>query len=173
MGRALTAVLAQRDIRSGSAPDELWREWLWHCSEDGRTWEIVRNIGDLRMHFGVTVAQWDAFTGVVGNFNDDLRILAAFPRSGLIGGISQASFPDGSILSPVQATQPRKKDNRISVRTFGDRVPRHRSMAGPHYYKCGAIETKHHDGECEREGVENVVTHRSCSLPNSDPRRLR
>ena len=88
-----TAVLAQRGIRSGSAPDELWREWLWHCSEDGRTWEIVRNIGDLRMHFGVTVAQWDAFTGVVGNFNDDLRILAAFPRSGLIGGIFSGLLP--------------------------------------------------------------------------------
>ena len=45
-------------------------------------WQDLRNFGgidDIRQHFNVADNVWAAFTGVVGDFNNDLRILAAFP----------------------------------------------------------------------------------------------
>ena len=65
----------------------------------------LTTIADVRAHFGVGDGLWAAFTSVVGGFNNDLRLLAAFPRSGLLGGCRQATFADGSIMFPVQATQ--------------------------------------------------------------------
>ena len=41
----------------------------------------------------------------MGDFRDDLRVLAAFPRTGLLAGVSQSQFQDGAGLTPVQATQ--------------------------------------------------------------------
>ena len=64
-----------------------------------------RGVTDLCNHFGVTLPHWQAFAGTVGDFRDDIRLLAAFPRMGLLAGISQTTFPDGSAFSPVQATQ--------------------------------------------------------------------
>ena len=39
------------------------------------------------------------------DFSNDLRLLAAFPKTGLLAGISQTVLNDGSLLNPVQATQ--------------------------------------------------------------------
>ena len=71
-------------------------------------WQDLRNFGgidDIRQHFNVADNVWAAFTGVVGDFNNDLRILAASPRTGLLGGCSQPTLLDGSMFNPVQATQ--------------------------------------------------------------------
>ena len=105
VGRAMTAVLAQKDWKVGSATK--WAVARVAMALFGRWQDLgtFRTIADVGTHFGVNDPQWNAFTAVVGNFNDDLRILAAFPRSGLLGGISQASFADGSILKLAQATQ--------------------------------------------------------------------
>ena len=64
-----------------------------------------QTVTDVRTHFGVTDAHWASFTRTVGDFRDDLRVLAAFPRTGLLAGVSQSQFPDGAGLTPVQATQ--------------------------------------------------------------------
>ena len=64
-----------------------------------------QTVTDVRTHFGVTDAHWAAFTRTVGDFRDDLRVLAAFPRTGLLAGVSQSQFQDGARLTPVQATQ--------------------------------------------------------------------
>ena len=38
-----------------------------------------RGVTDLCDHFGVTVPHWQAFAGTVGDFRDDIRLLAALP----------------------------------------------------------------------------------------------
>ena len=62
-------------------------------------------IADLRGHFNVTDAHWTAFAATVGDFRNDVRLLSAFPRTGLLAGCAQAQFPDGTGFTPVQATQ--------------------------------------------------------------------
>ena len=42
---------------------------------------------------------------MVGDFGNDIRLLAAFPKTGLLAGISQTVLNDGSQLNPAQATQ--------------------------------------------------------------------
>ena len=51
-----------------------------------------QTVTDVRTHFGVTDAHWAAFTRTVGDFRDDLRVLAAFPRTGLLAGVSQSQL---------------------------------------------------------------------------------
>ena len=76
------------------------------CSE-GSMQDLInfRDIGDLLTHFNLAAGHWNALTTSVGDFGNDIRILAKFPRTGLMAGISQTTFADGSPLNPVQATQ--------------------------------------------------------------------
>eukprot|EP00435_Cladocopium_sp_Y103_P039862 s1267_g10.t1 len=72
------------------------------------TWRELTQFHDIRdilLHFNVSPAHWGAFTANVGDFGNGLRLLAAFPRTGLLAGVTQTVFPDGSALNPVQATQ--------------------------------------------------------------------
>ena len=55
--------------------------------------------------FKVTDEPWNAFVQQVGNVGEDLRLLAALSRPAVLAGISVALLPDGSPLSPLQATQ--------------------------------------------------------------------
>ena len=73
----------------------------------GRWSELHRfdSLDAARNHFNVGDELWQAFTNIVGNFQDDLRLLSAFPRTGLLSGLGQAVLPDGRALTPVQATQ--------------------------------------------------------------------
>ena len=73
----------------------------------GRWSELAQfqTVRAVRTHFGVGDDHWACFTRTVGDFQDDLRVLAAFPRTGLLAGVSQSQFPDGTGLTPVQATQ--------------------------------------------------------------------
>eukprot|EP00435_Cladocopium_sp_Y103_P054112 s157_g17.t1 len=64
-----------------------------------------QTVTDLRHHFGVPDPVWQAFATTVGDVRDDIRVLAAFPRTGLTAACTQAQLPDGSPLNPVQATQ--------------------------------------------------------------------
>eukprot|EP00435_Cladocopium_sp_Y103_P049881 s46_g15.t1 len=64
-----------------------------------------QTVTDLRHHFGVPDPVWQAFATTVGDVRDDIRVLAAFPRTGLTAACTQAQLADGSPLNPVQATQ--------------------------------------------------------------------
>ena len=67
-----------------------------------------QSIADLLRYFQVEQELWDGFCVQVGNFNDDIRLLAAFPRTGIVQGASQTTVWTrfGSIpATPVQATQ--------------------------------------------------------------------
>lgn len=55
--------------------------------------------------FSVDDDTWSAFTAQVGNVREDLRLLAALSRPAVLAGTSVAVLPDGSPLSPLQATQ--------------------------------------------------------------------
>ena len=104
------------DRRHGSNVPRSWQIFLLPCCSlrarvamalFGR-WDALsqfQDIGALRAHFGVPAEAWEAFISMVGDFGKDIRLLAAFPRSGLLAGITQATRPDGSGLLPVQATQ--------------------------------------------------------------------
>eukprot|EP00438_Fugacium_kawagutii_P003145 Skav224992 [mRNA] locus=scaffold373:32709:39847:- [translate_table: standard] len=62
-------------------------------------------LNDAVTFFNVPGDAWTAFENQVGDFQGDLRFLAALPRAGLLGGISLAQLPDGSKILPVTATQ--------------------------------------------------------------------
>ena len=71
-------------------------------------WADLQNFPDvnaIKLHFAVPDEVWGAFTGTVGDFGNDLRLMAAFPKSGLLAGITQTVLPDVSALNPAQATQ--------------------------------------------------------------------
>ena len=55
--------------------------------------------------FSVDDDTWSAFAAQVGNVREDLRLLAALSRPAVLAGTSVAVLPDGSPLSPLQATQ--------------------------------------------------------------------
>ena len=75
------------------------------CLAVGVSWHSSRRYGQCAPTLGVGDDHWACFTRTVGDFQDDLRVLAAFPRTGLLAGVSQSQFPDGTGLTPVQATQ--------------------------------------------------------------------
>ena len=67
-----------------------------------------QTIADILRYFHVDQNVWDGFSVQVGDFNDDIRLLAAFPRTGVVTGASQTMVWTrfGSIqATPVQATQ--------------------------------------------------------------------
>ena len=47
---------------------------------------LFTQIRDSRDRFGVSDVAWRAWTQQVGQFGEDIRLLAALPRSGLIAG---------------------------------------------------------------------------------------
>ena len=81
--------------------------WMGTTCSEGSMQDLInfRDIGDLLTHFNLAAGHWNALTTSVGDFGNDIRILAKFPRTGLMAGISQTTFADGSPLNPVQATQ--------------------------------------------------------------------
>ena len=71
-------------------------------------WEDLGNfvtIQDVVGHFALGRAAWTAWTTEVGDFNNDLRVLSALSRTGLVAACGSATYADGSSLSPATATQ--------------------------------------------------------------------
>jgi hypothetical protein len=67
-----------------------------------RDWTDFRQFSDLLTHFNLAAGHWNAFTQIGGNFGNDMRLRAAFPRTGLLAGITQATLADGSALNPAR-----------------------------------------------------------------------
>ena len=61
----------------------------------GRWSELAQfqTVRAVRTHFGVGDDHWACFTRTVGDFQDDLRVLAAFPERGCWQGFHSHSFP--------------------------------------------------------------------------------
>ncbi len=71
-------------------------------------WEDLshfQSIQDVIRHFGLPAAAWRAWQTEVGDLHDDLRILSALSRPGLVAACGAAKYQDGSGLSPATATQ--------------------------------------------------------------------
>ena len=71
-------------------------------------WANLNGIADVpaaRRHFGVEDAVWTAWIAQVGDPGNDLRLLAALPRTALQGGCQTATLPGGQGFSAIQATQ--------------------------------------------------------------------
>lgn len=60
----------------------------------GRWSELHRfdSIDAARQHFNVGDGLWQAFTTIVGNFQDDLRLLSAFPRMDCCQVLAKQSY---------------------------------------------------------------------------------
>lgn len=72
------------------------------------TWQSMlqfTTVDEALTHFSVPAPVWQAVTTVMGDPNDDLRVLATMPRLALVTSIAQAVLPDGNPLNAVQATQ--------------------------------------------------------------------
>ena len=63
------------------------------------------NVTDLLTHFNVDRNVWTAFSDQVGDTGDDIRLVAALPRTGLVAGCHNAALLGTTALSPIQATQ--------------------------------------------------------------------
>ena len=61
-------------------------------------WADLQNFPDvdaIKLHFAVPDEVWGAFTSTVGDFGNDLRLMAAFPKSGLLAAsLKQFSLMD-------------------------------------------------------------------------------
>ena len=71
-------------------------------------WDQLHQFNDvdsLRLHFAVPVNVWVAWTAQTGGFNNDIRLLAALPRTGVVSACGMATLADGSAFTPVMATQ--------------------------------------------------------------------
>ena len=64
-----------------------------------------RDLEEVKDFLGLGRQVWVAFTTQVGDPANDLRLFAALPRVAIVGACNQATFPDGSPLLPLQATQ--------------------------------------------------------------------
>ena len=64
-----------------------------------------RDLEEVKDFLGLGRQVWVAFTTQVGDPANDLRLFAALPRVAVVGAGNQATFPDGSPLLPLQATQ--------------------------------------------------------------------
>lgn len=65
----------------------------------------IHDLDEVMTILGLGRQVWAAFTSQVGDPANDLRLFAALPRVAVVAGCNQASFPDGSPLLPLQATQ--------------------------------------------------------------------
>lgn len=54
-----------------------WQDWTDFCQ-----------FNDLLTHFNLGAGHWNAFTQIGGDFDNDMRLRAAFPRTGLLAGIT-------------------------------------------------------------------------------------
>ena len=66
---------------------------------------LFTQIHELRQHFNVSDVAWYAWTQQVGHLGEDIRVLAALPRSAIIAGCGAAQYLDGSPFTPATATQ--------------------------------------------------------------------
>ncbi len=72
------------------------------------TWDALSGyttVTQVIQFFNLDDDAWTAFTNQVGNVREDVRLLAALSRPAILAGTSVALLPDGSPLSPLQATQ--------------------------------------------------------------------
>ena len=65
----------------------------------------IRSVSDLLTHFNVDRTVWHAFADQVGDPGEDVRLVAALPRTGLIAGCHHTVLPGGQAITPIQATQ--------------------------------------------------------------------
>ena len=65
----------------------------------------LRSINDLLGYLNVPDEIWNAFTAIVGDPVNDVRLLAALPRFVVVQALGQAILPDGNSISPIQAAQ--------------------------------------------------------------------
>ena len=75
-------------------------------------WSQLRTFSDiasLLVHFNVELEVWQGFVAQVGDFGNDIRLLAAFPQTGVVTGAAQTVVNYGggatTTVNPVQATQ--------------------------------------------------------------------
>ena len=71
-------------------------------------WAQLHTINDVaaaRAHFAVGDDVWDAWIANVGDPGTDLRLLAALPRSAVVGGCQAAVTAAGNGFTAIQATQ--------------------------------------------------------------------
>ena len=72
------------------------------------TWDTLSDyttVTQVIQFFNMDDDAWTAFMNQVGNVREDVRLLAALSRPAVLAGTSVAVLPDGSTLSPLQATQ--------------------------------------------------------------------
>lgn len=65
----------------------------------------IATVSDALQFFNVEDDVWQAFLNQVGDCREDLRLVAALSRPAVLAGSGVAILPDGSALSPLQATQ--------------------------------------------------------------------
>ena len=65
----------------------------------------IATVSDALHFFNVEDDVWQAFLNQVGDCREDLRLVAALSRPAVLAGSGVAILPDGSALSPLQATQ--------------------------------------------------------------------
>ena len=65
----------------------------------------IRGVTDALTFFHVADETWQAFLHQVGDCREDLRLVAALSRPAVLAGAGVAILPDGSGLTPLQATQ--------------------------------------------------------------------
>ena len=65
----------------------------------------IATVSDALQFFKVEDDVWQAFLNQVGDCREDLRLVAALSRPAVLAGSGVAILPDGSALSPLQATQ--------------------------------------------------------------------
>ena len=71
-------------------------------------WSVCANLNtvqELRDAIAISNDLWLAWVAQVGSPGDDVRLLAALPRVAVQSGCSFAQLPDGTSLTPMQATQ--------------------------------------------------------------------
>ena len=64
----------------------------------------LTSVSALLTHYALPVAVWEAFTNVVGDPGEDIKLVAVLPPRVVGAGLAAARLQDGSVLSAVQAS---------------------------------------------------------------------
>lgn len=97
MDKDLVAILAPSLFALSTT---LHAEMLWPARLDD-----VQDVTTARQYYSVSPSLWEAFKQSIGDVGEDLRLLAAIPKSTIAVGIMQTRQTDGTPPSAVQATQ--------------------------------------------------------------------
>ena len=67
--------------------------------------QTFSTVTELCQHYGVNAPLWTAFTNVIGDPQQDIKLVAVLPSKVVGAALARALLPDGTPLSAVQASQ--------------------------------------------------------------------